>query len=203
MSTTGLIGVYRPGTTVLHRLTPGAKLIGLFAFSVTVVVVRGPWSALAFLGVALAMAAIARMPLRTTLRTLRGFAVVAAMLLAFNAWQNGWASAVEVVADLLALILAATALTATTAVDDLLDTITRSLEPFRRLGVDPDRVALAFSLTLRAIPGTLELAAEARDAARARGLDRSIRARTTPLVVRAVARARATGDALHARGIAD
>ena len=203
MSTTGLIGLYQPGTTVLHRLSPGAKLIGLFTFSLAVVVVRGPWSALGFLAFAVALAFVARMPLRTTLRTLRGFAVVAALLLAFNIWQNGWAQAVEVVADLLAMILAATVLTATTAVDDLLDTITWSLGPFRPVGVDPERVALAFSLTLRAIPGTLELAAESRDAARARGLERSSRARTTPLVLRAVARARDTGDALHARGIAD
>jgi biotin transport system permease protein len=128
---------------------------------------------------------------------------VAVLLLAFNAWQNGWPHAVEVVGDLLALILAATVLTATTAVNDLLDTIVRALGPFRRFGVDPERVGLAFSLALRALPGTLDLAAETRDAARARGLERSLRARTTPLVLRVVARARDTGEAMHARGIAD
>jgi len=99
--------------------------------------------------------------------------------------------------------VAATVLTATTSVDDLLDSIVRGLRPFRRFGVDPDRVGLTFSLMLRAVPETLDLAAETRDAARARGLERSIRARTTPLVLRVVARARDTGDALHARGVVD
>ena len=69
--------------------------------------------------------------------------------------------------------------------------------------VDPEAVALAFSLTLRAIPTTIAIADETRDAAVARGLERSPRARLTPLVIRVVAHARATGEALQARGIGD
>lgn len=197
------LGVYQPGTSLLHRTTPGPKLIALLAFSVAVLTVHGPRSALGFVAVVLVLAAIARLSARSLLGALRRFAVVAVLLLGFNAWQNGWPRAVEVVGDLTALILAATVLTATTAANDLLDTIVRALGPFRRVGADPERVGLAFSLTLRAIPGTLDLAAETRDAARARGLERSLRARTTPLVLRVVARARETGDALHARGITD
>jgi biotin transport system permease protein len=54
---------------------------------------------------------------------------------------------------------------------------------------------------LRAIPSTAEIADETKQAALARGLERSPRARLTPLVVRVVARARMTGEALHARGV--
>jgi len=197
------LGMYQPGTSPLHRLTPGPKLAALLVLAIAVLAVKGPWSGLAFVATSLGLAALGRLSLRSIARALRGFAVVAVLLLAFNAWQNGWPRAVEVVGDLTALILAATVLTATTAANDLLDTIVRALGPFRRVGVDPERVGLAFSLTLRAIPGTLDLAAETRDAARARGLERSLRARTTPLVLRVVARARETGDALHARGITD
>lgn len=85
----------------------------------------------------------------------------------------------------------------------MIDAITRWLQPFRRFGVRPDLVALAFSLMIRGIPLTLQVAAETRDAARARGLERNPRAYLTPLVIRVVAHARATGDALHARGIGD
>jgi biotin transport system permease protein len=94
-------------------------------------------------------------------------------------------------------------LTVTTPVDEVLDAITRALRPLRRLGVDPEKVALAFSLVLRAIPTTVAIADETRDAARARGLERDPRARLTPLVLRVVAQARATGEALHARGLGD
>ena len=63
--------------------------------------------------------------------------------------------------------------------------------------------AKLLGLLVRGIPLTLEIAAETRDAARARGLERNPRAHLTPLVIRVVAHARATGEALHARGVGD
>ncbi len=84
-----------------------------------------------------------------------------------------------------------------------MDAVGRGLRPLRPLGVDPQAGALAFSLMLRAIPSTILLAEESRHAALARGLERSPRALLVPFVIRTVARARDTGDALHARGIGD
>lgn len=198
-----LLGIHRPGTTLLHRLPAGAKLLGLMAAAVVVVAVRGPASAGVFAGVALALAAWSGMGVRGTLRALRGILVVAALLAAYLTWQQGWERAVETVLDLVALVLAATVLTVTTPVDEVLDAITRALGPLRRLGVDPETVALAFSLMIRAVPTTIEIAEETRDAALARGLQRDPRARLTPMVIRVVAHARSTGEALHARGITD
>lgn len=198
-----LLGIHRPGTTLLHRLSAGAKLLGLMAVAVVVVVVRGPVSAGGFVALALGLAAWSGMGLRGTLRALRGILVVAAVLAAYLTWQQGWQRAAESVLDLVALVLAATVLTVTTPIDQVLDAITRALGPLRRLGVDPETVALAFSLMIRAVPTTLEIAHETRDAALARGLQRDPRARLTPMVIRVVAHARSTGEALHARGITD
>jgi biotin transport system permease protein len=198
-----LLGGYRPGDTWLHRLTPGPKLLGLLVASIVLVWLDSPAAALTALAVALGLAAWSGMGLRMTLLTLRGVLVVAALLAAWQVWQNGWERAVDSVGDLLALVLLASVLTATTSVDDMLDTITRALGPLRPLGADPERVALAFSLMIRAIPTTLEIAERTRDAAVARGLQRDPRARLTPLVIRVVAHARATGEALQARGIGD
>lgn len=198
-----LLGDHRPGTTWLHRLPAGAKLLGLLVIGVVVVVVRGPASAMVFLAIALALVAWSGMGVRLALAALRGILLVAALLAAWQAWQNGWARAVEAVGDLLALVLLATVLTVTTPVDEVLDVITRLLRPLRRVGVNPEAVALAFSLAIRAIPTTIAIADETRDAAVARGLERDPRARLTPLVIRVVAHARATGDALRARGIGD
>ena len=198
-----LLGLHRPGTTLLHRLPAGAKLLGLMAVGVVVVAVRGPVSAAVFAGLALVLAAWSGMGLRGTVRALRGILVVAALLAAYLTWQQGWERATESVLDLAALVLAATVLTVTTPVDEVLDAITRALGPLRRVGVSPEAVALAFSLVIRALPTTLDLARETREAALARGLQRDPRARLTPLVIRVVAHARATGEALHARGITD
>lgn len=198
-----LLGDYRPGTTWLHRLPPGPKLLALAMIAVVLVWFRVPALALCAVAGAVALVLWAGMGIHTALRTLRRIAIIALFLGAWLVWQQSWARAIDSVGDLVALVLLASVLTATTAVDDLLDTITRLLQPFRRLGVNPEKVSLAFSLVLRAIPTTLEIAEQTRDAAVARGLQRSPRARLTPLVIRVVANARATGDALHARGIGD
>jgi biotin transport system permease protein len=198
-----MIGDYRPGITPLHRLPAGAKLVAMLVAAVGTVVARGWVASLVAVGVAGALLAWSGAGLRVTARALRGVAVAAVLLFAWQTWQHGWPRAVETVGDIVALVLLATVLTTTTRVQDILDAITVGLRPLRRLGVDPDRVALAFALTIRAIPATLELAVETRQAAQARGLERSLRARLVPFVIRVVARAQETGAALHARGVGD
>jgi biotin transport system permease protein len=56
---------------------------------------------------------------------------------------------------------------------------------------------------LRAIPAIAEIADEARQAAVARGPRAQPAGAAHSLVIRVVARARMTGEALHARGLAD
>ena len=192
-----------PARPCCTGLPAGAKLLGLLVAGVVTVALRGPASSLALLAGAALLVARSGAGVRLTLRALRGILLVAAGLGGYQAWQHGWPRAVESVGDLLTLVLLATVLTVTTPVDEILDTVTRALRPLRRLGVDADQVALAFALTIRAIPTTIEIADQTRDAALARGLQRDPRARLTPLVIRVVAHARATGDALHARGIGD
>lgn len=198
-----LLGLYQPGTTVVHRAGVGTKLLILSASSLAVAVLRGPASGLFALGIAVVVAGVARLGLRAFLRALRPVVLVVVLLAAFQLWHGGWAVAVEVVADLLAVVLAAAVLTATTPVDTVLDFVARACRPLRRVGVDPDRVALAMALMLRAVPGLLQIAYETRDAAKARGLERNLRALLVPLALRTVARATATGEALAARGIGD
>lgn len=201
--TNPVLGAYRPGTSVLHRLRPGAKLLGLFALGVAVVIVPGWPAAVIALGLGLALALVSGMGIRGVRTAVRGFAIIAVLVFAFQTWQHGWERGLEVVADLFALILAASAVTASTATDDMLDTLMWTLGPLRPLGVSPERVALAFSLAIRAIPLAIEVARETRAAARARGLERNLRAYVTPLVLRMVVHARHTGEALHARGLGD
>lgn len=202
MSQPVLLGVYQPGDTPLHRLPVGVKLAGLAALSLTIVLVRSMPASLVFLAVALLLALVGRVSVPTLLRAARGVLVVALVVAALQWWLSGYAKAVETLVDLLALALAAAVLSATTPVNAMLDAIVRWVAPLRHWGVDPERVALTFTLAIQALPGTLTLAIETRDAARARGL-RSPRAYLSPFVIRVIARAHETGDALMARGIDD
>lgn len=198
-----LLGAYRPGSTPLHRMPARVKLAGLLIIGIALAVIPGWRSAVIALSVVLGIAVIARMRAGLLLRSVLGLLIILASLAAYLTWQQGWERAVSVVGDLLALALLATIVTATTPVDEVLDTVTRALRPLRRVGVNPDQAALAFSLMLRAIPTTLQIAQETRMAARARGLHRDPRALLRPMVIRVVGNARTTGEALHARGVGD
>ena len=203
MSNPLLVGVYQPGTSLLHRLPVGAKLGGLAVLSVSIVVVRDARAAAAFLAIALGLAVAAHVGLRVLARTTRSILLIALIAGAVQWWVSGPEKAVETLLDLISLALAAIAVSATTPVNAILDALIRWITPLRRIGVDPDRVALTIGLAIQALPGTVALALETRDAARARGLGRHPRAYLTPFVIRVVARAHETGDALHARGIGD
>lgn len=207
-----LIGAHRPADTVLHGLPAAVKLGSLLAAGPLIAVIRGWQSSLLALGLAVLLVALSRMPGRDLVRAVRGLLVLVLVLGGWLAHQEGWPRAVETVGDLLTLVLLATVVTTTTPVDAVLDVVERALEPASgllrrtsgdRLRIDPGRVALAFSLVLRTIPTTIGLAEETRDAARARGLERDVRARLTPFAIRVVADAQATGEALHARGVGD
>lgn len=202
MSSPLLVGVHRPGDSLLHRAPAGPKLVVLAVFSIAVVATRSAALAPVFLVLALAAAAVGRVRLGTLLRAGRAVLVLALLAGAVQWWVDGPAKAVETLVDLLALALAAVTLSATTPVNAVLDALVRGLAPLRRVGVSPERVALAVSLAIGALPGTVALALETRDAARARGL-RHPRAYLTPFVVRVVARAHEQGDALAARGLGD
>ncbi len=197
------IGDYQPGTSLFHRLPVGAKLFGLLVLSIVAVAFRGVATTAGLLLLAVLCCTVARVRLARAMRALRGVLIAMALLAAYQTWQRGGEHAFVVVGALIALLLLATVFTTTTSVELMVDAITRWLEPLRPFGVNPELVALAFSLMIRGIPLTLTIAAETRDAARARGLERNPRAYLTPLVIRVVAHARATGDALHARGLGD
>lgn len=203
MSNPLLVGVYQPGTSLLHRLPVGAKLGGLAALSLAIVAVRDARAAVVFLAVAVALALVGRIGLRMLARTTRSVLLIAVIAGAVQWWVSGPAKAVETLLDLISLALAAIAVSATTPVNAILDSLVRWISPLRRIGVDPDRVAMTIGLAVQALPGTVALALETRDAARARGLGRHPRAYLTPFVIRVVARAHETGDALAARGVGD
>lgn len=197
------VGLYRPGDTVLHRLPVGAKLLGLAVISVAIVALRGPLLAVGFLALAVVLALVGRLDLVATARALRAVLVIAVVVALLQWWLFSLPRAVESLLDLISLALVALTLTVTTPTTEMLDAVVRWIRPLRHVGIDPERVSLTIAMAIQALPGTLTLAQETRDAARARGLGRSPRAYLTPFVIRVVARAHETGDSLKARGLGD
>lgn len=139
-------------------------------------------------------------------RLLKAIWLVAPILLViglFQWWQLGGPTAARIVFNVLVCVVAASVLTATTPVQDLLDGVVTLAKPFRRFGADPERFALTIAVMLRSIPFIAGAFSDVRDSARARGLERNPRALVLPVFITAVAYARQTGDALAARGLGE
>lgn len=198
-----LTSTFRPGTSLLHRSGAGVKLLGLLVFSTVLVALQSPLTVVIGCVLVAGLYGLGGFGPRTLAAQVWPLRWFVLCLLPFQWWTAGWQVAVTVVGTLVVAVAGAALVSLTTRVTDLLDVIERMLGPARALGVDPERVALLLALTIRAVPviaGTLH---EARDARRARGLERSTRALVTPIVVRTIRHADRVGEALAARGIDD
>lgn len=198
-----LSGLYVPGHSWLHRAPAGAKLVGLLLF-MTALLARPTWWGVVGAGVlvvaGLLLAGVPAGVVGAQAWGLRWFLLVFAAL---QLWVAGWERTVVVVGGLLVAVLAASAVTLTTRVADMMDAVIAGARPLRRVGVDPERLGLLLALSIRSIPVVAATYAENRQARIARGLERSPKAVLVPLVVRTVRHADRVGDALAARGVDD
>jgi biotin transport system permease protein len=198
-----VIGLYVPGTSVVHRAPAGVKLGLLVVFLGVLGVLRSPAVLAGGLAVVAAVAALSRVGARRVLAQVRPVLFIAVVVGAAQVWLADVRTAVVVTGSLVVAVASAGLVTLTTRTEDLLDAVVRVLRPLRRVGVDPDRVGLVLALTIRTVPVLAGLGAEVRDARRARGAERSVRAFAVPLVIRAVRHADRLGEALAARGVDD
>jgi biotin transport system permease protein len=197
------LGLFVPGSSVLHRLPAAVKLLAVVVLGVGSVLLDRPWQVAVALGAVLLGYAVARLPVRVLVGQLRPLLWLLGFTAAFHVVVNGWERAVVVVGVLAGLVLLASLVTLTTRTTDLVDAVVAGCRPLRVLRVDPDRVGLVIALGIRCVPVVIGLAEEVRDAQRARGLGASPRAFAVPLLVRSLRHADALGEALTARGLDD
>ncbi|ABG97040.1 MULTISPECIES: energy-coupling factor transporter transmembrane component T family protein [Rhodococcus] len=199
-----MIGLYRPGDSLLHRMPAGLKLLLLIASIVTATVfVRTPLEVGLVILVVGLLFAVAGIPWRVAVAQLRPVVWMLLIIAVFQVLITSPARAVVVCGVLLISVALAALVTLTTRVTDMLDTVSRALGPLRRFGVDPDRIGLLLALAIRCIPLLTGIVQEVAQARKARGLQWSMTALATPVLVRALRTADAMGDALVARGVDD
>lgn len=198
-----VIAEFVPGSSLLHRTPAGVKLAGVLVLAVALALLPAWWHGLPTLGLILVAYATTRIPVSGLLRQLRPLAPIVVAVGVFQILVVGWQTATDVVVTLVTVVLAAGLVSLTTRMTELTEVVVRLLNPWRRLGVRPERVALLIALSLRSVPVVLSLAAEVRDAQRARGRGASPRAFAVPLLVRSLRHAEQMGDALAARGFDD
>lgn len=195
------LGLYIPGTSLLHRLPAAVKLIALIVVGAGSVLLGTPWLVGGGIVVVLILFGIAGLSPMLAWRQVRPLRWILLFILAFQWWVRGWESAVEVAGVIVLLVLMAALVTLTTPTSELVAVVVAVCRPLRPLRVDPDRVGLLVALGIRAVPVVSGFAAEVRDAQRARGLGSSPRAFAAPLIVKSLRHADAVGEALAARGM--
>jgi len=198
-----VLGIYRPGDSVVHRLPAGVKLLALAGIGAVSAFVHAPAPAIALVGVAVLGFVAAAIPAAAAARQLRPLLPVVVLVGAVQWFNRGGPAAATTVGVLAALLLLAALVTLTTRTTDLVDAVVTACRPLRVLRVDPERVGLMIALGIRCVPVVVGLAEDVRDAQRARGLTASPRAFAVPLIVRSLRQADLTGEALRARGIDD
>jgi biotin transport system permease protein len=199
----GLTGAYVPGRSPLHRLGAGAKLLAL-ALSCTGLVLLGSPVALGGAAVVVvllyALSGVGWAAGWAQVRPVRWFAVA---LFAVQALSASLPVAVTytqrmVLADALAGLV-----TLTTRTAAMMACLERCLAPARLVGLDPFRLSLLLSLTVRSVPVVSALATRVREAQRARGVEWSVRAFAVPLLIGVLRHADTLGEALRTRGLDD
>lgn len=198
------VSLYLPGHSPLHRLSPRIKLTALVVAEALVLVgVRSPLAAVVALAATASMFTVGRIPVRVLWGQLRAVLALAVVVGVAQSLHLGAGRAAVLVAQLLLCVALAVLVTLTTRTTDLLDVVETWCAPLRHLGVDPARVALVLALAIRSVPVIAALAAEVREAHRARGARLSVVDLAVPLTIRTLRHAEQLGEALIARGVDD
>ncbi|MEI3850142.1 MULTISPECIES: energy-coupling factor transporter transmembrane component T family protein [Ensifer] len=196
-----LTSLHIEGDSLLHRLPVRVKLIALVALSIVL-----------FLSGSLALQAIAfvlaaglylsvGLPLKEAIARVGLVFLTIFFLAAVNLFLLPVGEVATLTLRLMALVLFAAAVTATTTISAFMDEITILLTPFERLGwLRAADVSLALGLVLRFVPDIFARYEAIREAHRARGLP--IRPLTIigPLIILTLKDADTIAAAIDARG---
>ncbi|GAA2512944.1 energy-coupling factor transporter transmembrane component T family protein [Winogradskya humida] len=196
-----MISLYRPGTSLLHRMPAGPKLVVVAGLATAISLL--PANPLLLAAVLVAVAGCYLLAGTGIAEAGRQLWRLRWVLLVVSLSQVFFLPVLAVAANVIrvgAVVLVANLITLTTRTDRLIDALERALRPLRKLGVNSDRVALMLSMTITTIPVIAGFAARIREAQRARGVTVSPFAAVVPLLVMALKHADDLADALVARG---
>ncbi len=193
---------YTPGTSLIHRLPAGAKVLGLAVVSIATVVISNLWLTATALVLAATVTALARTPRRLLIKQWKAYLLIVGLLGGYQWLTNGPKTAFHVAGGLAALLMLGGVISSTTRTTELVDLTVRCARPLKRL-IDPERLGITLALGIRSVAVVYDLARDVRAAQLARGLGFSLRAFAVPLVVRSLRQADGLAEALIARGFDD
>ena len=197
-----MIGLYHPGTSLLHRTPAGVKVLVFAALTLAIALTAGgAWTLPAAGCLTATLYLLAGLGIRSLLRQFCAARWIVLVMLATQVIFLPVLVALTNTGRVLIVIVLAALITLTTRIPALLDATERALAPFRQFGVNPAAIGLLLALTITAIPVIGGFAADIREAQRARGAPVRLQRFVVPLLVMSLKHSDELADALTARGI--
>ena len=181
------IGQYYPADSVLHRLDPRVKLVGTFAFLVSLFVGEGIVAyaiATVFLAIVIKLS---KVPFKMILKGLKAIIIILLITVSFNLFltdgeiifklrflkitKEGVSVAFFMALRLIYLVIGASLMTLTTTPNDLTDGLESVLGPLKKIKVPVHEISMMMSIALRFIPILMEETDRIMKAQKARGAD--------------------------------
>ena len=181
------IGQYLPFDTFIHRLDPRVKIVGVFLYIITIFFVGNFLEYLPFVILLIAMLTVAKIPLRSVLKSLKPllFIIIITGLSNLSTTQGnpvfklGPVTVTEegiyrtgfTILRLILIILSTSVLTYTTSPMELTYGLEKLFSPLKKFGFPAGELAMMISISLRFIPTLFDEAQKIRMAQMARGAD--------------------------------
>ena len=197
-----MIVLYRPGTSLLHRMPAGLKVLVFAVLALAIALTAGSVWTLPIAGLGTVyLYLLAGLGIPTLLRQLSATRWIVLVMLVTQVLFLPVFIAVTNTSRVLVVVLLAALITLTTRIPALLDATDQALAPLRRFGVNAPGIGLLLALTITAIPVIGGFATEIREAQRARGVPVRLQTFVVPLLVMSLKHSDELADALTARGI--
>ena len=181
------IGQFYPADSVIHKLDPRVKLIGTFAFLISLFVGKGIAAYVIATVFLAAMIKLSKVPFKMILKGLKAIIIILLITVSFNLFltegeiifqlgflkitREGISVAVFMALRLIYLVIGASLMTLTTTPNDLTDGLERVLGPLNKIKVPVHEISMMMSIALRFIPILMEETDRIMKAQKARGAD--------------------------------
>ncbi len=183
-----VFGQYYPTSSVVHRLDARIKLLAVILYIITVFFITDYVMYAAMFVFIIALAIVAKIPLRVLLRTVRTIVFLVLITSVINLffttgevlwvhwkfikiYKEGVEHAIKLALRLILLMLFPSLLTLTTTPMELTDALESLMKPLKLIKVPVHAIALIMSIALRMIPILMEETNKIMLAQKARGAD--------------------------------
>lgn len=181
------LGQYFPADSIIHRLDPRLKIVGLIAYIVLLFCAFNYYALALAAASVIAIVIMTRVPFKMYLKSLRVIIIIVLITSLLNLFYgtgepiaqwwifkitwSGINNAIFVCVRIICLILLSSALTFTTSPTDMTDALERLMKPLKVFHVKVHEIAMMMSIALRFVPTLLEETDKIMAAQKARGAD--------------------------------